>query len=79
MAVTCGVVMVSSRWRWVWVRTSARLPATRESRPRFVAAISGCIDESSSSYGRGVHGVGGVGGVGSGSQGEVRVHGRADK
>ena len=36
------------------VRTSARLPATRESRPRFVAAISGCIDESSSSYGRGV-------------------------
>jgi len=36
------------------VRTSEWLPAARESRPRFVAAISGCIDESSSSYGRGV-------------------------
>ena len=34
------------------VRTSAWLPAARESRPRFVTMFSGCIDESSGSYGR---------------------------
>ena len=33
------------------VRTSAWLPAARESRPRFVTMFSGCIDESSGSYG----------------------------
>ena len=33
------------------VRTSAWLPAARESRPRFVAMFSGCIDGASSSYG----------------------------
>ena len=33
------------------VRTSAWIPAARESRPRFVAMFSGCIDEASSSYG----------------------------
>ena len=36
------------------VCTSEWLPAARESRPRFVAMFSGCIDESSSSCGRGV-------------------------
>ena len=33
------------------VRTSAWLPAARESRPRFVAMFSGCIDEACTSYG----------------------------
>ena len=33
------------------VLTSTRLPAAQESRPRFVAMFSGCIDEASSSYG----------------------------